>query len=219
MKVIKPLLKILAFAVVLLIVFMIWIARSTEKANCTPTTSTPSQVKAENTSAQKESESQEGGGIAVDPDSISKTDSTAALNQDLTAPLGEGPGAPRIEKVTARGLNMVPGALICPKLSMVSAVFRMYSMHWRGESSVLPNPSDYGCALVAPGTPMIVQKVDDVRAVSVRLNNGTIFKGVTLADMIVETQTDLDSDHEEWKAKVSKQLDVDQNKQNSPSQR
>jgi hypothetical protein len=122
----------------------------------------------------------------------------------LEAPLGTDAGSPAVEKVTARGLTAAPGAIVCPSLNKVIFLFHQYAIHWedasqdaltggasrtiRGDPTPAPDPALYGCTLVPPGTPMLMQKSNGIPAVEAKLVDGSIVKGVTLDGMINEGQ-------------------------------
>lgn len=107
---------------------------------------------------------------------------------------------PRYVAVTARGVSVVPGAIVCPSHDAVSLMFDQYAAHWedamqdtvtngqsrliRGQPTPAPNLKAYGCALLPPGTPMILDTRNVVPVVTAKLPNGTTIKGVTLPAMI-----------------------------------
>jgi hypothetical protein len=111
--------------------------------------------------------------------------------------------------VYAKGLGAVPGALICSDAQTVSALFHEYSNHWeeamqdrvtggqsvllRGEATPEPKPADWGCALVKPGTRMLLEKGNVVPVVRVTLPNGNKIRGVTQASMFQSTPPDKSS--------------------------
>lgn len=95
----------------------------------------------------------------------------------------------------ARSTGVVPGTIVCPDLQTVAVMFRLSAGHWeeksqdavtRGQSELLrgkavpaPDLASFGCALIAPGTAMTLEAEKPVPIVSVRLPDGTIFRGVT----------------------------------------
>lgn len=102
--------------------------------------------------------------------------------------------------VTARGLGAVPGALICPDHETLTTVFQLQGVHWeeamqdrltngtsrllRGPAIQAPEPSDFDCALLPAGTPMILVRQTPLPVVSAKLANGETVTGVTLTGMI-----------------------------------
>ncbi len=107
---------------------------------------------------------------------------------------------PKLIAVTARGVSVVPGAIVCPNHDTVSLVFDLYVAHWtdtqqdalthgqsrllRGEPTSAPDLKFYGCALLPPGTPMKLERGNIVPVVTATLPDGTTIRGVTLAAMI-----------------------------------
>jgi hypothetical protein len=110
------------------------------------------------------------------------------------------PPPPRYVAVTARGVSVVPGAIVCPSHDAVSLMFDLYVSHWedaaqdamtnhqsrlvRGQPTPVPNLKAHGCALLPPGTPMTLDSRSVVPVVTAKLPNGTTVKGVTLPAMI-----------------------------------
>jgi uncharacterized protein len=108
---------------------------------------------------------------------------------------------PKFVPVTARGVTVVPGALVCPNLDTISLMFHLYAVHFtdtvgdalsNGQSRLLhgpPTPAPdlkfYGCALLPPGTSMLLELGNVVPVVTAKLPDGTTIRGVTLPDMIV----------------------------------
>jgi TPR repeat protein len=100
--------------------------------------------------------------------------------------------------VAARGVGVVPGAIICPDYATLTLVIRFYSSDWErrsragvtkgqskfldGESSA-PDLESYGCVLVAPGTLMALESNHVVPVVTVKLQGGRVVRGVTLPAM------------------------------------
>ena len=110
------------------------------------------------------------------------------------------PSPPRYVAVTARGVSVVPGAIVCPSHDAVSLMFDLYVSHWedatqdamtkgqsrliRGQPTPAPNLKAHGCVLLPPGTPMTLDSRNVVPVVTAKLPNGTTIKGVTLPAMI-----------------------------------
>jgi hypothetical protein len=107
---------------------------------------------------------------------------------------------PKFVAVTARGVSVVPGAIVCPNHDTVSLMFDLYVAHWtdtqqdaltngqsrllRGRPTPAPDLKLYGCALLPPGTPMMLERGNIVPVVTATLPDGTMIRGVTLAAMI-----------------------------------
>jgi len=115
----------------------------------------------------------------------------------LTAQSGE----PNTETVFARGDGeAVPGTIICPDYRTVEFVISWYKtnrpirllredvvpesllMNWISNPEL--NFKESGCALLAPGTPMILERGNAVPVVSGTLPDGTTIRGVTDQSMI-----------------------------------
>ncbi len=114
------------------------------------------------------------------------------------------PEQPFHPNAIAKGLNAAPGAIVCPNLRDVNLLFGLYSDHWEqamqsrltnGTSEALngpvppaPNPANYGCWLLTPGTPVEVGEseglVKGVPFVTARLPDGTVIRGSTLPAML-----------------------------------
>jgi hypothetical protein len=106
----------------------------------------------------------------------------------------------KVSSVVARGLGVVPGALICPDYNTLTTVFDLYNAHWeetyqdvftngqsrllRGAPAQFPDLAYFACTLVIPGTPLFLEIGNVVPVVSVSLADGTKFRGVTLPGMI-----------------------------------
>jgi len=102
--------------------------------------------------------------------------------------------------VSAQGVSVVPGAIICPNYDTVKMMFDLYVAHWtdtqqdalthgqsrllRGDPTPPPDLKFYGCALLPPGTPMMLERGNIVPVVTATLSDGTSIRGVTLAAMI-----------------------------------
>jgi hypothetical protein len=108
---------------------------------------------------------------------------------------------PNVAAVTARGVSVVPGAIVCPDLNTVDLMFDLYANYWsdamqdtmthgeaqliRGEPAPKPQFEMYGCALLAPGTRLTMESGHVVPVVTAKLPNGKTIRGVTLPSMIV----------------------------------
>jgi len=118
----------------------------------------------------------DGNGLAVDPD----TDPAISPN------------------ALAKGLSVVPGAIVCADLETVSMMFDWYAEHW-GEQAVdamtngqsrlirsdIPSPvMPPGCALLPAGTPLEVKLFNGIPVVYAKLADGSTIKGVTLGGMV-----------------------------------
>jgi TPR repeat protein len=104
--------------------------------------------------------------------------------------------------VTARGVSVVPGAIVCPDHATVSLMFDLYVAHWgdmqqdaltNGQSRLLRGPPApepdlklYGCGLVPPGASMLLERGNIVPVVTAKLPDGRTIRGVTLAAMIAQ---------------------------------
>ena len=106
--------------------------------------------------------------------------------------------------VIARGVSVVPGAIVCPDFPTLSSMFSLYTGSWgenfqnvltngraaeiEGPPIPTPNFELYGCALLPIGTPMrqknVGSTVPGVPVVIARLPNGKTISGVTLPSMI-----------------------------------
>lgn len=120
------------------------------------------------------------------------------------------PAVPQFVAVTAQGVSIVPGAIVCPSHAAVSIIFDRYISHWegatqdaltngqsrliRGTSAPAPNLKSLGCALIPPGTPMTLNTRNVVPIVTAKLPNGTTIRGVTLPAMFRENQKTLGKD-------------------------
>jgi hypothetical protein len=101
--------------------------------------------------------------------------------------------------VVARGVGPVPGALLCPDMDTVRALFDQYaasvedrmqdrvtggeSALIRGSATPAPKPAGWGCVLVKAGTRMLLEKGHIVPVVRVSLPNGDKVRGVTQENM------------------------------------
>lgn len=103
----------------------------------------------------------------------------------------------------ARGVSVVPGAIVCPDYNTVRSMFDRYVAHWtdlqqdaltngqarllRGQPTSAPDLGVYGCALLPSGTPMMMMERGNViPVVTAKLADGTTIRGVTLPAMIGE---------------------------------
>ena len=107
---------------------------------------------------------------------------------------------PKAVSVIAQGVSVVPGAIVCPNYNTVQSMFDWYVAHWtdtqqdaltngqsrllRGQPTPAPDLKFYGCALLPPGTPMMLERGNIVPVVTATLADGTTIRGVTLAAMI-----------------------------------
>lgn len=95
----------------------------------------------------------------------------------------------------------MPGAIVCPDHATTSLMFDLYVQYWRdllqdrlthGQSRLLrptaekPDPERLGCALIPPGTPMLLELGMIVPVVTAKLPDGRTIRGVTLSDMIAK---------------------------------
>lgn len=103
--------------------------------------------------------------------------------------------------VVARGISVVPGAIICKDYATVQTLFSHYTTHWtetmqdratQGQSELLrgralsePDPTAYGCVLVPQGRPMLLRPNGIVPVVTVTTDSGTEYTGVTMQPMVV----------------------------------
>ena len=126
---------------------------------------------------------------------------TAARTWTVNHPPPPESPKPRYVAVVARGLSVVPGALLCPNYNTTSKVFNLYTSHaedamqdavTNNQSRLLrepmpkPNLKAYGCVLVPPGTSMTLDTHNVVPVVTVKLAKGVSAKGVTLPDMYTQ---------------------------------
>ena len=107
---------------------------------------------------------------------------------------------PKTISVTARGAGVVPGAIVCRDYQTVTFMIDWYVAHWsdkfadaiykdqarllRGSSIPSPHLSRYGCTLVSPGTPMLLEQGNIVPIVSVTSATGATIRGVTDPGMV-----------------------------------
>jgi hypothetical protein len=121
----------------------------------------------------------DGNGIMVDPGTV-------------TAIRAVSPNA------VAKGLSVVPGAIVCADLETVSMMFHWYAEHWEdqeqdamtnGQSRLIRSDTPApvmppGCALLPAGTPLEVKMVNGIPMVHAKLAAGSTIKGVTLGGMV-----------------------------------
>ena len=106
--------------------------------------------------------------------------------------------------VSHSGISTVPGTIVCPDLATVQLMFHLYNEAWedgmqdqmtngesrkiRGPSASTPNPSNYGCSLLAPGTPVQVNNPDafttGIPQITAKLPDRTYIQGITLPSML-----------------------------------
>jgi hypothetical protein len=131
---------------------------------------------------------------------------TALASPTTATPVAPGTpaavGSSNTAVVIARGFSVVPGAIVCPSYDIVDMMVNLYVAHWtdiqqdrlthgqsrllRGESTPEPTPELYGCALIPPGTQMILERGNIVPLVSVTLADGRVVRGVTSPAMIAK---------------------------------
>lgn len=132
------------------------------------------------------------------PDSSSETSKQEKSEQPSMPALLLHPNA------VAVGLNAAPGAIVCSNLQNLTLLYRLYSDHWEqemqrrmtkgasesinGPVSPEPDPADYGCWVLPPGTPVETRNgeglLNGVRIVRARLRDGTLVQGLTLPAML-----------------------------------
>jgi hypothetical protein len=116
----------------------------------------------------------------------------------------------------AKSVGQVPGAIVCPDFPSVQVVFDLYSQYWgdamqdrmygadrarvlRGPSTPVPDPTLYGCSLLAPGTPIEIQRgVFGLPMVIAKSPDGTMIRGVTLPDMVSKPLPKDTSSRKDW---------------------
>jgi len=108
---------------------------------------------------------------------------------------------PKIVPVFAQSVSVVlAGALVCPDSDTISLMYELYSAHWKdaqmdtltnGQSRLLhgppapaPDPKVFGCTLLPPGAPMMLERNNIVPVVTATLPDGTTIRGVTWPNMI-----------------------------------
>jgi hypothetical protein len=122
--------------------------------------------------------------------------------EDIPAQLAS-PGPPlQVKEMVATDKRMifVPGALVCPNYETTTLVSDIYqhsleerlqdavtggqSKDVRGESQSAPDPKDYDCILVKPGTRMLLEDGKIVSVVYVQTSKGWI-RGITIDAMMI----------------------------------
>ncbi|MGL5164869.1 MAG: hypothetical protein ACRC9K_03165 [Afipia sp.] len=114
----------------------------------------------------------------------------------------QNPASAQAMRVFARAVSGAPGAIVCQDYQAVRLVFSLYNRRFedrlldvvtkglsrsvRGEPAGEPDPALFGCALIPDGRPMMKEPVGIFPVVSVRLDDGTYVKGVTMLPMVVE---------------------------------
>lgn len=109
------------------------------------------------------------------------------------------PNSNSLIPVIASGFIGVPGAIVCADYATVQVVFKMYSQSWddqfldkatngktvllRGPALRQPNPEQFGCTLIKPGTPMLMDPKTGIPFVTVVSDNSSIIHGVTMPFM------------------------------------
>lgn len=111
-------------------------------------------------------------------------------------------GKPNTETVVSVGsAGVVPGTIICPDYRTVEFMIEWYKTYWadsfqdaitppgqarllRGSPTPAPNFKQYGCALLAPGMQMNLERGNIVPVVTAKLPDGTTIRGVTDPSMI-----------------------------------
>jgi len=99
----------------------------------------------------------------------------------------------------AHGVSVIPGAVVCSDSQTVELVANLYEQAWqdqlekrmtRGQSSLIhgspaekPDPDDYGCILVPPGTKVMLESGNAVPVVTLQLPGGWA-RGVTFPNML-----------------------------------
>jgi TPR repeat protein len=108
--------------------------------------------------------------------------------------------------VTAVALGFIPGAVVCDNYDRVDLVYHLYADYWEkstvdsmmGEDAKhqdrllhgaqarpkAPNPRNYGCVLVDPGTKMYLEVGNMVPVVLFMTEAGSLFHGVTFEGMV-----------------------------------
>jgi hypothetical protein len=107
---------------------------------------------------------------------------------------------PNAVAVVARGVGVVPGAIVCPDFATFKLMFSLYTESWSenasnvmtkglsGEVNGPPIPSPdfrrHGCALLPRGTPMRLQSNNGAwSVVTAKLPSGKTIRGITLPSM------------------------------------
>lgn len=87
------------------------------------------------------------------------------------------------DKVTARAAGPVPGALVCPHIKTTEKVYGVFVSNAAHGASA-PDPAQYGCHLVPAGQTMTLGQGMAIVIVTIRLPDGTEFRGATLPSMV-----------------------------------
>lgn len=124
----------------------------------------------------------------------------------------------------------IEGAIVCPNDDLINIMTDLYADYSsdliaerasRGQSTLIhgspkePNLKSYGCALIPPGTPMILDNTNIVPIVTVKLKDGTTIKGVTRGYMYATEQQikDFENQRKQANADTNKQDQNQENKQ------
>jgi hypothetical protein len=110
-----------------------------------------------------------------------------------------GPLPDSAASANAKGISIVPGAIVCPNYQTTSMVFDLFVNSWeesaqdrfsngqsrlmRGKAAPKPEPQEYGCVLLPPGTPLWPERGNMVPVVRAQIGSHWL-RGVTLPDMI-----------------------------------
>jgi hypothetical protein len=105
--------------------------------------------------------------------------------------------------VIARSLGAMPGALVCPDFATLRFVIDLYNHSWeertqdavtqgqskllRGKAAEPPEPKNYDCVLIPPGTQMMLEQGNAIPVVRVRMTDSWV-RGVTLSDMFISQE-------------------------------
>jgi hypothetical protein len=122
-------------------------------------------------------------------------DDDASIPEPLKSPAPP----PESQPAVARGVSVVPGAIVCPDHNTVALAFDQYAQSWeehfqdavtKGQSELLrgkatnnPQLRAYDCVLLSPGTPLMRAPKTIVPVVWAKLADGWV-KGVTLEAMV-----------------------------------
>jgi hypothetical protein len=131
----------------------------------------------------------------VDPASRTLADVNGSIPGELRSDTDAASG----EEVLARAFASVPGAVICRDYKTVTTIAMLYaraadeqsedllthgqSRLLRGPAVAAPEPSKFGCVLIAPGVRLMLDPGNLVPVVSAKIG-GHWLRGVTLPDMI-----------------------------------
>jgi len=111
--------------------------------------------------------------------------------------------APKHKQPTAKGMDLVDGAIVCPSMDEASWLYRRINMARHARQSLSPElrrqaalvngydegaepkPSDYRCQFVPAGTPMnVTMEMGVIPVVSGTMKDGRPFSGVTIPNMV-----------------------------------